>query len=343
MMDFEELRSAAASMLQVNMSLRKGERVAFFSDVPAVEDWENLPEIKLFEMTRRAMLTRSFFEMMKTDFPECRFDYICFHQLGQHGKEPDDHTAHRLLGYDVLILMTTFSLSHTHAREKASRQGARVASMPEVESSMFAAGGPMAADYTAISRETQQWTELLSRGQQVRVTTPFGTDLSFSISGRQGGADTGLLHAVGEFGNLPGGEAYIAPVEGTAQGRLVVPPNWYPHLKEEMTLTFNNGYVTALDGGGQIGDHFRQLFDFGNDGVKHRRNCAELGIGTNPNASRPDNVLEAEKIRGSVHVAVGDSSHLGGVNESDLHDDFVLTQPTLYIDNDVYLKDGEKV
>jgi len=57
-------------------------------------------------------------------------------------------------------------------------------------------------------------------------------------------------------------EAYCAPVEGTANGKLVVEPNWYPNLKEKMTLVFKDGYVTKIIGGGKIGDEYRNLLDF---------------------------------------------------------------------------------
>jgi leucyl aminopeptidase (aminopeptidase T) len=63
-----------------------------------------------------------------------------------------------------------------------------------------------------------------------------------------------------------------------------------------------------------------------------RRNLAELGIGTNPNARQPDNVLEAEKIKGTVHIAIGDNIHMGGQVESDLHEDFVQPQADLLLD-----------
>jgi leucyl aminopeptidase (aminopeptidase T) len=121
-------------------------------------------------------------------------------------------------------------------------------------------------------------------------------------------------------------------VEGTAQGKLVVPAGWYPDLVENMTLTFEAGYVVAVEGGGEVGKGFIETFHFGDDTFKHRRNCAELGIGTNPNASRTDSVLEAEKIKGTVHIAVGDNFHIGGRTESDLHTDFILCQPALVID-----------
>lgn len=332
MTNFEELRNAAANMLKVNMNLQDGERVAFVTDVPTPADWEQLPAAKLERMTGRALMTKAIFLMMREEFPACTFDLICYPQTGQSGREPSEETARRLLEYDVLIMMTTHSLSHTNARESASQKGARVASMPGVEAAMFAPGGPMAADYQAITRETLAVAELLTNGNQVRITTPFGTDLSFSIAGRAGGADTGLLHERGAFGNLPGGEAFVAPVEGTAEGRLVVPAGWHPGLDENLTLTFAGGYVVAVEGGGKVGERLREIFAFEDESKRHRRNCAELGIGTNPNARKPDNVLEAEKIKGTVHVAVGDSSHLGGVTESDLHEDFVLTQPAVWID-----------
>ncbi|MDT8898720.1 aminopeptidase [Thermanaerothrix sp. 4228-RoL] len=340
MKEFEHLRQAAINMLNVNLGVREGERIAFVTDVPAPGDWERLPEEVLEDMLNRARMTRAICQMMRKAFPALVVDLICFEQTGQSGREPDEETAQRFLNYDVLVLMTTHSLSHTRARENACQNGARIASMPGVDAAMFAPNGPMAADYVQIQEESLALAEMLTRGHSVRITTPYGTDLSFSIEGRNGKGDTGLLLEPGAFGNLPGGEAYIAPVEGTAEGVLVVPAGWYPGLKENMRLTFHAGYVISVEGGGDVGASFRELFNFSNAHLSHRRNCAELGIGTNPNAKRPDNVLEAEKIKGTVHIAVGDNAHMGGMVESDLHEDFVLPQPTLWIDGERIL--GEK-
>jgi leucyl aminopeptidase (aminopeptidase T) len=145
------------------------------------------------------------------------------------------------------------------------------------------------------------------------------------------------------WGNLPGGEAFAVPVEGTGEGQLVVPAGWYPDLSEDMTLRIEKGEVVELVGGGAVGDGFRQLIDLdGDDPVcKARRNLAELGVGTNPNARKPDNVLEAEKIKGTVHIAIGDNIHMGGQVESDLHEDFVQPQPDLFLDGDLVIAKGE--
>jgi leucyl aminopeptidase (aminopeptidase T) len=144
------------------------------------------------------------------------------------------------------------------------------------------------------------------------------------------------------WGNLPAGEVYAVPVEGTGEGQLVVPAGWHPDLSEDMTLRIRGGEIVDLVGGGSVGGEFRQLLDLGNDDPlpRSRRNLAELGIGTNPNALRPDNVLEAEKIKGTVHLGFGDSIHMGGQVESDSHQDFVQPEPDLALDGKLVISGG---
>ena len=332
MVDLGDLGRASANMLKINMGLKEGESVLFVTDVPSVDIWMKTNQVVLSELVSRPLLVKEITELMVKEFPHNKIDFLSFPLTGSNGAEPPDEIAEKFLGYDVLMLMTSFSLSHTDARQNANERGARIASMPGFEAGMFAAGGPMAANYDRIGEESVRWAELLTNGNQVHVTSPFGTDLSFSISGRKGDADSGLYREKCSWGNLPAGEAYITPVEGTAQGKLVVPAGWYPGLKETMILTFVDGYVTSLTGGGEVGAEFIKTLDFTNPELKHRRNCAELGIGTNPNAVRTDNILEAEKIRGTIHIAIGDSKHMGGLTESDLHEDFVLTQPVVILD-----------
>ena len=118
---------------------------------------------------------------------------------------------------------------------------------------------------------------------------------------------------------------------------------WYPELDEDMTLIFEKGLVVDLKGGGKIGKRFSKWLQLGSihEPYVSRRNLAELGIGTNPNARRPDNTLEAEKIKGTIHLAIGDNIHMGGLVESDLHEDFVLPMVDLYLDGLPAILQGE--
>jgi len=53
--------------------------------------------------------------------------------------------------------------------------------------------------------------------------------------------------------------------------------------------------------------------------------------------------LEAEKIRGTVHLAIGDNAHMGGTVTADLHEDFVLPHPDLYLDGEIVMRGGQLV
>lgn len=338
--NMDDIKLSVINMLKVNMNLKDKESILIVSDIPKPEEWQ-LPYNKICEFATRSLMARKVYDIVRENFIENRVDYIVYDSLGQNGVEPPEEVAEKLKNYDVILMINTYSLSHTNAREKASKAGARIASMPGLEYEMLKEDGALAADYYAIKKETEQLANLLTKAKRARVVTDNGTDIEFSIEGRYGGADTGIIANKGEWGNLPGGEAFIAPVEGTATGRLVVPAGWYFDLNEDMILDFKNGYVVSIHGGGKVGEELRNLCRFGDDRYLHRRNCAELGIGTNPKAKRPDNVLEAEKIKGTIHIAIGDSSHIGGNNESDLHEDFVIPMPTLYLDEEIVIEKGE--
>jgi len=110
-------------------------------------------------------------------------------------------------------------------------------------------------------------------------------------------------------------------------------------------LTFQDGLVQQVEGGGEGGDRLRGLLSLDQDDAVHRarRNLAELGIGTNPKASSAESVLESEKIMGTVHIAIGDNAHIGGGVNADLHSDFVVSQPDLILDGEAIMKGGKLV
>lgn len=341
----EEIMKAVLDMLTVNLGLKKGEKLLVVSDVPTAEQWQKLDQATLAEMLERVMLAKAVSEIAAEHHTDCTVEFYTYPAVGRHGTEPPQTAAEKLRQADVVVAITNYSLSHTMAREEATRAGVRLASMPTFLARMFAPGGPMAVDYRQVAAEAEALAELLTAAEEVVVRTAEGTDMRFSVAGRQAEADDGLYTEPGTWGNLPAGEAFIAPLEGSAEGQIVVPVGWHPNLTEPLILRFRNGLVQAVDGGGAVGDQLRELLRPGDDAELYRlrRNLAELGIGTNPNASRPDNVLEAEKIRGTVHLAIGDNSHMGGTVSVDLHEDFVLPGPDLLLDGKVIMQSGRLI
>jgi len=240
--------------------------------------------------------------------------------------------------FDLFVAPTSRSLTHTQARKDATEAGVRGATLPGITPDTMARC--LAADYRAIAQRSEHLAEILTRGKVARVTTPAGTDITLSIEGRQGIADTGLLTRRGSFGNLPAGEAFLAPVEGTAEGIIVVDGSVGDSgaLAEPITLVVRQGYVTDVTG--TDADRLRRLLD------PHGReayNIAELGIGTNDRARIVGNVLEDEKVLGTVHIAVGNNAFMGGRVNVPSHHDAVLRRPDLFIDQTAVMRAGEIV
>lgn len=343
MIDKEKLVNGVVNMLKVNMGLKDGEKVVVVTDVPTAEEWKTKTSAKLTEAVERSILAKMVSEIAAEGFSKNSVEFFTYPSIGKHGTYPGREVEEKMKGSNVAIAITTYSLTHTDARVNTCKAGGRVASMPTFVGEMFYKGGPMASDYLEIDKETKKIAEWITKANDAKVTSPGGTDISFSVKGRNGMVDAGIFTEKGSWGNLPSGEAYCAPVEGTADGKLVVEANWYPDLKEKMTLMFKNGYVNEIIGGGKIGDEYRTLLDFSKKEEPYvsRRNLAELGIGTNPNAKRPDNVLESEKIKGTVHLAIGDNSHMGGKVSADLHQDFIIPKPTWTLDGKPMMKNGK--
>jgi leucyl aminopeptidase (aminopeptidase T) len=341
----QAITQGVVDMLQTNMGLKDGETLVVATDVPRTGDWRDESPHRLAGMLERAMLARLVADVAAERFPRCPVLFLPFPNAGGHGTEPNPEAAAQMRKAGVVLALTTFSLSHTDARQAVTEAGGRLASMPGFEARMLEPGGPMAADYVQIAADCRTWADLLTPAMEAVVRTPDGTDLRFSLEGRPGQVDDGFYDGSGveRWGNLPAGETYAIPLEGTGEGRLVVRAGWYPDLEEEMVLRIEKGVVAELHGGGAVGDEFRRLFRLDSDDpvYRARRNLAELGIGTNPNARRPDNVLEAEKIKGTVHIGIGDNIHMGGLVGADSHEDFVQPQADLILDGKPVIAGGE--
>ena len=251
------------------------------------------------------------------------------------GTEPPASIAAALAACDVFIAPTTRSLSHTSARKRASEAGARGATMPGVTEDMLAR--VMAVDFDAMGSRSKAVAAALEAGTRARVTCPRGTDLRVAIDGRPGISDDGELTERGAFGNLPCGEGFISPVygEGTIVAASLAPLGL---SIDPARLTVAEGRLVAADGG--LGPQFIELLlSHGALGT----NLAELGVGPNDRARLTGNVLEDEKILGTVHVAFGASAGIGGTVSVPIHLDVVVPDASLEVDGRQVLDAGRYV
>jgi leucyl aminopeptidase (aminopeptidase T) len=255
---------------------------------------------------------------------------------GENGQEPPEAVAAALATADVFIAPTTKSLSHTKARKAASDRGARGATLPGVTEDMLAR--LMACDFPTLQRRSARLAQLLTDADEAHVTGPDGTDLRLDLTGRDGIADDGDLTARQAFGNLPCGEGFISPLSGDgrfASGSLagIGLPEGEPPI-----LTIHNGRLTEATA--PEGERLlAALTAAGDQGT----NLAELGIGTNEKATLTGNVLEDEKILGTVHVAFGASAGIGGTVSVPVHLDCLILEPTLDVGGTRVIEQGRFV
>ena len=224
----------------------------------------------------------------------------------QNGEEPPADVARKILEFDVIIAPTTKSLTHTNAIKIAKERGARIATLPGITDRIMKES--VVADYNKIAEFSKKIEMFLIEKKEVHVTTGRGTDFRFSVDGRKWLLDVGLIHKSGQCGNIPAGEVFIAPLEGTANGVIVI--DEFVHEKEVyakkgVKIFIEKGEAVKMsDERCKIAGYFKK--------IKNARNIAEFGIGTNEKAKIIGNILHDEKVLGTIHIAFGNNSAIGG-------------------------------
>jgi leucyl aminopeptidase (aminopeptidase T) len=255
------------------------------------------------------------------------------------GEEPPEDVALLMQSYDVVLCPTSTSLTHTTARRNASLNGARIATFPGITKEVMIRG--LNADYKKIAALCLDLKEIIETGERIRVTAPGGTDLSFSIQGRTAYASKGLFHSMGESGNLPTGETFLAPVEGTANGIIVVDGSMAGlGLVENANIRIEvkDGYATTISGGA-LAKKLEEILKKVESPDAY--NIAEFGIGTNDKAKLSGILLEDEKVMGTIHIALGNNKSMGGRIDVPVHLDGVVKTPTVYLDDKELMKNGK--
>ncbi|MDR1979578.1 MAG: aminopeptidase [Synergistaceae bacterium] len=254
--------------------------------------------------------------------------------LSKNGEEPFPVAARAMAESDVVVAATGTSLTHTQAKKNACKAGARVATMPRITEDMFF-NGPITADYGKVEALTKRVNVFLDEAKEAELRSG-DCVLKMSLEGRSGILSSGVYRNKGESGNLPSGESYIAPVEGSASGSALIDGSFagLGILKAPLKLTFEKGKMTKAEGP----DAERLEAMLGENPLA--RNLAELGIGTNDKARVTGVILEDEKIYGTVHIALGSNDTFGGTVAAGIHVDGIITKPELLLDGRVIVKDG---
>tara|TARA_B100000767_G_scaffold274758_1_gene308792 strand:+ start:6028 stop:7206 length:1179 start_codon:yes stop_codon:yes gene_type:complete len=323
-----QLKVSAQTVIKTCMDIRRGENVLIVCD-PTTGDIGQALHEAANERSDRVLL-------------------IVMPKARHHGEEPPPPVANLMRQQQVVIAPTRYSLTHTRAIRQSLRGGARVATMPGMTNEMFSRGG-MSADFSLIKQKISDLGSYFRRRRIVKVTSEQGTDVTFEVGWREWKLDdNGICNRPKMLTNLPAGKAFIMPREGTMNGTVVIDGSWESNLVDEpITFVIENGMVMDVKGG-TIAATIRQ--EFGEAAkrlrAKERENVwtvAEFGFGMNPQARLSGNVLEDEKRLGTCYFSVGDNTALGGTSSVGIHIPGVLKNPSVWLDDTLFISKGEFV
>ena len=257
--------------------------------------------------------------------------------LESHGNEPPRSIADAMASADVAFTCTTHAITHTRARLHAADEGTRIGILRSVTEDMMVKGA-MRVDFETLRRRTEALAEILTDASHAHVTSDKGTDIEFSIDGTQAFPLDGYFHEEYGFATLPPGESPTHPVEGSANGTIVVDVSMdnIGKLDDLITMNLEDGFVTSVEGGDEA-DQLREILERSDENAG---NLAEFAIGTNPEAKLIGNLAEDKKLEGTVHFAIGDNESLGGTTKSKIHLDGVVRTPTVRLDDQVIVDEG---
>jgi len=246
---------------------------------------------------------------------ETNSETICIRMISQpRGSEPPLKIARAMRKADIAILATSISYTHSEAAKAAARAGTKVVSMPGIRLENLKQGG-INVEPKHLNGIADILEKFLKDAKTIRVTSSIGTNILLDVSSRKWYRDVGIFEK-GKIGNLPAGEIFIAPKNSNGLIMIDGSLTSIGRLKEPIRVMVKNNRIIEAP-----------------DFLKEAEALGEFGIGLNPFAVLSGNLLEDEKVAGTVHFGFGNNTSFGGTNEVPLHLDGVITQPIVFKDN----------
>ncbi len=317
-MALEKLKKGIQTILTTNLGVKKKEHFLI-----------------LYDPTRERLANR--FKKVADETIE-KVEMLKIAELKINGQEPPKRAAEALKKCNTAVILTSKSISHTKARRDATAKGVRIGSMPGITESIIRRS--IDIDYPQLKEDTKKVALAMNKAKKVKITTALGTHIELSIKGRKGhGLSAGIFTKKGKWGNLPEGEAFIAPLEGTAQGHFVVDGSIAGIGKVSHPIIFfvDSGNVVRITNGKKPTQIEQMISKVGDKA----RNIAELGIGLNRKAKVTGTVLEDEKAYGTCHIAMGNNIGFGGKVDVPFHIDCVIKKPSIWFDGTLVMKKGK--
>lgn len=265
--------------------------------------------------------------------------------MESHGIEPPTDVAEAMARADLIVALTKMSLAHTKARLAATGGKSRHLSLPGYSAEMMR-NPCLLINYQAQFGLTRGMADAFTRGREVRVKTPAGTDITMNIDGRIGNCCPGFVNYQYRLGSPPDVEANVSPRETYSNGVIVVDGaitcDGIGRVRCPVTLNVGAGQLTGIKS--ESAEYVRIIKDlFERVGDEKAFTLAECGVGLNPKAEITGHMLTDEAAFGCVHFGFGSNAMVGGQNDVPFHVDFVTRNGSIWIDDEPILIGGNPI
>ena len=345
--DSGKLKEAARIAIEESLKVRKGEQVLIVSnpetDVAAIA--QALYDASLDAGGRPVLI----FQPVKV-----QLDFAEPAVIAAFGAKPEVviSLSHEKMGKDQKAIASPYEHNGTQYDsffhlQMYGEKSCRSFWSPSTTAESFVRTVPI--DYTELQRRCGVIKKILDRASEVRVTAPGGTDITLGLRDRIATSDDGDFSAPGTGGNLPAGETFISPENGTARGRICFDGSISVGqgaivIKEPIRCEVEGGFVREVSGGEEAkrlletieaGEQSAREMEAagklpsgsGDAYARNARNIGELGIGLNPAARITGRVLEDEKAFRTCHFAIG--MNYDGDAPSLIHLDGIVKDPSI--------------
>jgi 2,5-dihydroxypyridine 5,6-dioxygenase len=204
-----------------------------------------------------------------------------------------------------------------------------------------------------VRRRSEAGAARLGRATTIRLHSDAGTDLVLRKDGRTGIGQYGVADVAGRWDHWPSGLVACAPLEGSAEGTLVLDRgdivlNLGRYVTDPVTMTLEEGRITRFDGGtdavllreffAKAGDDKAYVVSHVGWGTEHRALWHLIGH----RFAQGGGVMDAESYLGNMQIAFGSNfaSFLGGSNRTSFHIDLPTRNHSIWLDDELVVERG---
>jgi 2,5-dihydroxypyridine 5,6-dioxygenase len=204
----------------------------------------------------------------------------------------------------------------------------------------------------ALRERVEAGAELLSKASSMRITSPHGTDVTYTLGLYPTLSEYGYTDTPGRWDHWPAAFVFTGGTDDGVDGTIVLAPGdvllpFNTYVQTPITLTIEKGFVTDIRGGLDaelLSSYIKSFDDPRGYGMSH------VGWGLDERAhwhgltQFPGGMgMELRSFYGNVMFSIGPNNELGGPNDTPCHFDVPMRGCSLFLDDVPIVVDGDVV